>query len=58
MEYYYVRNLKKLGLFVLLPLQLGCVDQRTIHKYKQESARSGKASFAFAWVLDETEEER
>ncbi|WKX91164.1 hypothetical protein Q1695_009755 [Nippostrongylus brasiliensis] len=38
--------------------RLGCVDQRTIHKYKQESARSGKASFAFAWVLDETEEER
>ncbi|KAK5982245.1 Elongation factor Tu [Trichostrongylus colubriformis] len=38
--------------------QLGCVDQRTLHKYKQESARSGKASFAFAWVLDETEEER
>ncbi|KAJ1360222.1 hypothetical protein KIN20_019146 [Parelaphostrongylus tenuis] len=38
--------------------KLGYVDQRTIHKYKQESARSGKASFAFAWVLDETEEER
>ncbi|PIO75096.1 elongation factor Tu GTP binding domain protein [Teladorsagia circumcincta] len=38
--------------------KLGCVDQRTLHKYKQESARSGKASFAFAWVLDETEEER
>lgn len=38
--------------------QLGCVDQRTIHKYKQESARTGKSSFAFAWVLDETEEER
>ncbi|ETN73695.1 elongation factor 1-alpha domain protein [Necator americanus] len=38
--------------------RLGCVDQRTIHKYKQESARSGKASFAFAWILDETEEER
>ena len=37
---------------------LGAVDQRTIHKYKQESQRSGKASFAFAWVLDETEEER
>lgn len=38
--------------------QLGCVDQRTIHRYKQESARSGKSSFVFAWVLDETEEER
>ncbi|KJH45342.1 putative translation elongation factor EF-1, subunit alpha [Dictyocaulus viviparus] len=38
--------------------KLGYVDQRTIHKYKQESARSGKASFAFAWVLDETDEER
>ncbi|MFH4974713.1 hypothetical protein AB6A40_001422 [Gnathostoma spinigerum] len=37
---------------------LGCVDSRTMHKYKVNSARTGKASFAFAWVLDDTEEER
>lgn len=38
--------------------QLGYVDSRTMHKYKQESARSGKSSFAYAWVLDDTQEER
>jgi elongation factor 1 alpha-like protein len=29
-----------------------------IPRYKQESQKIGKSSFAFAWVLDETEEER
>lgn len=29
-----------------------------MHKHKRESSRVGKASFAFAWILDETEEER
>ncbi|VDN03252.1 unnamed protein product, partial [Onchocerca ochengi] len=29
-----------------------------MHKYKQESAKTGKASFAYAWVLDDTQEER
>lgn len=29
-----------------------------MHKHKQESTRAGKSSFAFAWILDETEEER
>jgi elongation factor 1 alpha-like protein len=29
-----------------------------MHKYEQESKKLGKGSFAFAWVLDETEEER
>uniref|UniRef100_A0A2K6VQ85 Tr-type G domain-containing protein n=2 Tax=Onchocerca TaxID=6281 RepID=A0A2K6VQ85_ONCVO len=38
--------------------QLGGVDERTMHKYKQESAKTGKASFAYAWVLDDTQEER
>ncbi|CAJ0572212.1 unnamed protein product, partial [Mesorhabditis spiculigera] len=38
--------------------KLDCVDQRVMHKYRQESERLGKGSFAFAWVLDETEEER
>uniref|UniRef100_A0A671S7D0 HBS1-like protein n=1 Tax=Sinocyclocheilus anshuiensis TaxID=1608454 RepID=A0A671S7D0_9TELE len=30
----------------------------TMHKYEQESKKAGKASFAYAWVLDETGEER
>ena len=27
-------------------------------RYEKDSTKVGKASFAFAWVLDETEEER
>ncbi|GFR91791.1 elongation factor 1-alpha, partial [Elysia marginata] len=38
--------------------QLGSVNKKTMHKYEQESKKLGKSSFAFAWVLDETEEER
>uniref|UniRef100_A0A1I8A1T0 Tr-type G domain-containing protein n=1 Tax=Steinernema glaseri TaxID=37863 RepID=A0A1I8A1T0_9BILA len=41
-----------------LLLQLGFVDQRLISKYKHEASKLGKGSFAFAWVLDETAEER
>lgn len=37
---------------------LGRVPQRTMHKYEQESKKLGKQSFAYAWVLDETGEER
>ncbi|XP_038655327.1 HBS1-like protein isoform X2 [Scyliorhinus canicula] len=37
---------------------LGKVNKRIMHKYEQESKKAGKASFAFAWVLDETGEER
>lgn len=37
---------------------LGNVNQRQMHRYKQDSQKLGKASFAFAWVLDETSEER
>lgn len=29
-----------------------------IYRYEQESQKVGKASFAYAWVLDETGEER
>ncbi len=29
-----------------------------IYRYEQESQKVGKGSFAFAWVLDETGEER
>ena len=38
--------------------QLGYVNKRTMHKYEQDAKKMGKASFAYAWVLDETEEER
>ncbi|XP_011270409.1 hypothetical protein CAOG_08779 [Capsaspora owczarzaki ATCC 30864] len=38
--------------------QLGHVSRRTLHKYETESQKLGKASFAFAWVLDETDAER
>uniref|UniRef100_A0AAY4AUP6 Tr-type G domain-containing protein n=1 Tax=Denticeps clupeoides TaxID=299321 RepID=A0AAY4AUP6_9TELE len=37
---------------------LGNVNKRMMHKYEQEAKKAGKASFAFAWVLDETGEER
>ncbi|XP_071807872.1 uncharacterized protein [Asterias amurensis] len=37
---------------------IGQVNQRQMHKYEQESKKQGKASFAYAWVLDETGEER
>ncbi|XP_018325494.1 HBS1-like protein [Agrilus planipennis] len=37
---------------------LGQVNQKTMHKYEQESRKLGKQSFVYAWVLDETGEER
>lgn len=37
---------------------LGNVSKKVMHKNEMESKKSGKGSFAFAWVLDETEEER
>lgn len=37
---------------------LGEVNQKTLHKYEQESKKIGKQSFMYAWVLDETGEER
>lgn len=37
---------------------LGDVPQRVMHKYEQESRKLGKQSFMYAWVLDETGEER
>lgn len=36
----------------------GNVSQRLMHKYEQESKKIGKQSFMYAWVLDETSEER
>ncbi|XP_060081128.1 HBS1-like protein isoform X1 [Ylistrum balloti] len=41
-----------------LLFQLGMVNKKAMHKFEQESKKVGKGSFAFAWVLDETEEER
>lgn len=39
-------------------LKLFQVSQKTLHKYEQESRKVGKQSFVYAWVLDETGEER
>ena len=41
-----------------LLLDLGVVDQRTIDRYKKDAESQGKASFAFAWVMDQGTEER
>jgi elongation factor 1 alpha-like protein len=38
--------------------KLGNVNERTVRKYEKESESMKKGSFSFAWVLDETEEER
>ncbi|PVU87273.1 hypothetical protein BB561_006402 [Smittium simulii] len=37
---------------------MGKVSDRLIEKFERESAKIGKSSFAFAWVLDETDRER
>uniref|UniRef100_A0A915K0U9 Tr-type G domain-containing protein n=1 Tax=Romanomermis culicivorax TaxID=13658 RepID=A0A915K0U9_ROMCU len=37
---------------------MGQINQKTMHKYKQDSQKVGKGSFAYAWVLDEGSEER
>ncbi|ORZ29779.1 P-loop containing nucleoside triphosphate hydrolase protein [Catenaria anguillulae PL171] len=41
-----------------LLVQLGEVDTRTMHGYTRDSAKQGKSSFAFAWVMDQGAEER
>ncbi|XP_076320106.1 translation elongation factor EF-1alpha (GTPase) HBS1 [Tachypleus tridentatus] len=38
--------------------KLGHVAKKAMHKFEQDSKKLGKASFMYAWVLDETEEER
>ena len=38
--------------------QAGVIDQRTIDAYKAEAEQMGKATFHFAWVLDNLKEER
>ncbi|KAJ2539715.1 hypothetical protein GGF49_005015 [Coemansia sp. RSA 1853] len=37
---------------------LGQVNERTLRKFEREAEKIGKGSFAYAWVLDETDEER
>merc|ERR550519_886161 len=41
-----------------LLFKLGNVSQKMMHKHEKESRKVGKQSFMYAWVLDETEEER
>ncbi len=38
--------------------QLGQVSGKQLAKYQWEAQKIGKASFAYAWVLDQTSEER
>lgn len=38
--------------------ELGNVSRKAMHKFEVESKKLGKQSFAYAWVLDETTEER
>jgi elongation factor 1 alpha-like protein len=38
--------------------ELGAVNERTMQRYKLESEKAGKGSFALAWVMDQNEEER
>lgn len=37
---------------------LGYVSQKVMHRNETDSKKMGKSSFMYAWVLDETEEER
>ncbi|KAE8665241.1 putative xyloglucan endotransglucosylase/hydrolase protein 16-like [Hibiscus syriacus] len=37
---------------------LGRISQKEMHKYEKESKLQGKGSFAYAWALDESAEER
>lgn len=41
-----------------LLFQMGQVPKKSMHKFEQESKKIGKQSFKYAWVLDETGEER
>lgn len=41
-----------------LLLDMGVVEQRTIDKYQKEAEKTGKSSFALAWVLDSRSDER
>ena len=51
------KNSGKSTLMGQMLLLAGQVDQRTMHKYEKESATIGKASFRYAWVMDQSDEE-
>ncbi|KAL3618115.1 hypothetical protein CASFOL_038436 [Castilleja foliolosa] len=37
---------------------LGRISQKEMHKYEKQAQQQGKGSFAYAWALDESSEER
>lgn len=41
-----------------LLFDLGVVDAKTVNKLVREAEKSGKGSFALAWIMDQTSEER
>ena len=41
-----------------LLLELKYVEERTVDKYRRQAEKSGKQSFALAWVMDQRSEER
>lgn len=41
-----------------LLVELKYVEQRTVDKYRRQAEKSGKQSFALAWVMDQRSEER
>lgn len=41
-----------------LLFKLDYVSKRVMHKFEKESKEIGKSSFAFAWIMDEHDEER
>ncbi|KAI9151045.1 hypothetical protein H9P43_009660 [Blastocladiella emersonii ATCC 22665] len=41
-----------------LMYQLGEVTDKTMQRYSRDSSKAGKGSFAFAWVMDQSAEER
>ena len=41
-----------------LMVKMGLVSSKVLHKYEQESKKLGKQSFIYAWIMDETGEER
>ncbi|KYK55017.1 TEF1 protein [Drechmeria coniospora] len=41
-----------------LLVELKLVEQRTVDKYRRQAEKSGKQSFALAWVMDQGSEER
>ena len=38
--------------------ELRAVDERTVQKYRKDSHKAGKGSFALAWIMDQSDEER